>query len=414
MIRKPKEPFLTKRWVYRLSDLGLDPFKFPDEDGKNYDRDTPTVGNLTTPNIIVSEEMVGRDGRRYALFENYVQVFRFCESIRKEGKIPHLYEISPYYMKLHFDIDLKKEESGDGILDDSIFEGTNRHFYILRPCLQSIDRVFARLFPNHYDPERIIEDILVFEAHRDDKISFHVIIDGYYLSCQETHAFYREVVNDMVQGGYVSQSTALDFSVYKKNQSFRMFGSNKATLSGRSGVKQLYAGPPVEIGPGRCFSRESMIASCFKNEIKVDERLRNLRLLERSLLSNTLGNVRLSMPSSVNKSVKGRPPLNANLEESTMTEEEMVKMEEVFFRHYSSKTDKGERAFQFMKFVPRGGYVCLKRIKPSTCPVCEKQHEAENAFLYCTPEGNVNFVCRRAQESRKGRSSMYVGMLTTT
>lgn len=410
MIVHPKRPFLTKRWVYRLSKLELEPFKFPDEESKNYEGDTPNVGNLVAPNIIVSEEIAGKDCRRYALFENYVQVFRFCEHLRSEGQIPHLYEISPYFMKLHFDIDIKLG-NGDQP-ENEMFEGQNRYYYVLRPCLESIDEVFSKLFPAYYDPEEIINNLLVFEAHRQDKISFHVVVDGYYLPCHENYIFFREVVENMAARGYVSQSAAVDFSVYKKNQSFRMFGSNKATMKTKEGVKQVYNGPPLEMGPGRIFSREGILQSCFRNETVVDDRLRNLRILERSLLSNTLGNVRLTPPHSVKKQRLRDVGFSSNPRDNvSMTDEDIKSILTTFSDHPSSKTEDGSRAFSFTKFVSRGGFLCLKRIKSSHCAVCDKDHGGENAFLYCSPTGDIKFVCRRAQESKKGGTPIYVGRL---
>jgi hypothetical protein len=414
MIQRPKESFLNKRWVYGISKLELEPFKYPDEESECYDKETPNVGKLEAPNLIVSEEleMSGKTTRRYAVFENYVQVYRLCENIRSNGATPHLYEICPYYMKIHFDIDLKLDSENASEVNE-MFEGHNRYHYLLKPCLESIEEVFAGLFPLHYNPSEFIDNVLVFEAHRSSKISFHIVVDGFYLSCHETHSFYEKVKESMACKGCVSQASMVDFSVYKKNQAFRMFGSNKASMPSREGVKQVYNGPPLEIKT-RTFSRERMYASSFRNETDRREGLRNLRILERSLLSHTLGNVRLSIPSSKpdkgnNPPTKGKGGLTT--ESRSISDEELTGCLNIFFGHPCSKTEKGEKAFSYTKYVSRGGYICLIRDKPSHCPVCKKDHEAENAFLYRTPTGDVNFVCRRAQESKKGGSSLYIGQL---
>jgi hypothetical protein len=417
MISRPKEPFLSKRWVYGLSKLELEPFKYPDEESKNYERETPDVGNLTPPNIIVSEEIHDpvsqKTTRRYALFENYVQVYKFCNHVRTEGRTPHLYEVCPYYMKIHFDIDVKMEDG-----TETMFEGDNRYYYILRPCLRSIDEVFSKLFPAHYNSEDFVDNILVFEAHRSSKISFHVVVDGFFLACHEAHYFYKLVTDNMAENGFIAQSSMVDFSVYKKNQAFRMFGSNKAAMSGREGVKTVYAGPPIHLSSTgsveRVFSRERMYTSSFKNECREDEALRNLRILERSLISNTLGNTKLfisvkKQAERLSPSVSSISPSYRSSEIVSMTKEELEKVINVFFQHTCSKTERGDTAFSYMKYIARGGYICLKRIKESYCPICKKNHEAENAFLFRNPDGDVNYVCRRAQESKKGSSYMYIG-----
>lgn len=417
MIRKPQESFLRKRWVYKLAELKLDPLKISDDAALKCSDDEAKVGNLVAPNIILSEELVGSGGRRYALFDNYVQVYRLCEHVRSNGDIPHLYEICPYFMKIHFDIDVKRDFFVDTEISeneiDSMFRVSGddkKYFYILRPFLRSIEAVFERFFPDKFNKETIIKDLLVFEAHRPDKISFHIVLDGFYLSCHDCWFFYRAVVEDMVLGGNVLQSQMADFSVYKKNQSFRLFGSNKSTMSSpREGIKRIYNGPSLDVGGNRTFSKESMISSSFRNEPR-DERLVNLRILERSLLSHTMGSTRLSIAQTVAKEMNAKTRTTEKQEENVIMDEgEIAKILNVFFNSAVSKTDSGERSFRFLKYVNRGGLICLNRTKENYCRSCDKRHEAENAFLFCTPTGDVNFVCRRAQESRKGGSCLYIG-----
>jgi hypothetical protein len=420
MITRPKEPFLNKRWVYSLSKLELTPFRYPDEESKNYEKDVPNVGNLEAPNLIISEEIYEKISkkttRRYALFENYVQVYRLCEHLRNNGNVPHFYEICPYYMKIHFDIDLKLESENEGLFKDN-----NRYNHILRPCLESIDEVFSKMFPSHYSPSEFVDNMLVFEAHRAEKISFHVVVDGFYLSCKEVDFFYREVVDEMARKGYVQQSKMVDYSVYKKNQAFRLFGSNKATMSGREGIKKVYDGPAIELPSRglegslgcRIFSRERMFSSCFRNEDDKCDRLRDLRISERSLLSHTLGSVHLTISTKVLRS-EGTPRISREVtlaEPLAITDDELSEVLKVFFQHPCSKTENGDSAFCYMKYIPRGGYIYLKRTKSSYCEVCKKRHEAENAFLTLSVGGEVQFVCRRAQESKRGGSSTYIGQM---
>lgn len=425
MIRKPQDTFMKKRWVYKLADLNLDPFKFPDETAKEYGNSSTEgtgtkVGNLVAPNIIVSEEMPGGESRKYSLFDNYVQVYRICENIRQKGSIPHLYEMCPYFMKIHFDLDVKMDFFDEMDIEESelksLFQVSGderKYFYILRPYMKAIETVFERLFPLNYDKETFVDNFLVFEAHRSDKISFHVILDGFYLPCHECWLFYKEVVDQLVIEGNVLQSQMADFSVYKKNQSFRLFGSNKSTMKNpKEGIKRIYNGPELDIGDGRVFSRERMVRTCFKDE-QTDENLINLRILERSLLSHMIGNVRLTLnqskgsASNIAKTMEKAGGKQVDIIE--MKDDEIMKIMDVFYKHPVSKTESGERAFGFLKYVQRGGLICLKRTKENFCRVCEKKHEGENAFLFCNPTGDVSFVCRRAQESKKGGSCLYIG-----
>lgn len=409
MIRTPPEGFTKKRWVYKLQDLKLEPLKFPDEEGRVYDGGSK-VGNLEAPKIIISEEDEERESRKYALFDNYVQVFEYCRCLRKQGNIPHLYEICPYFMKLHFDIDVGKNDNAETF---ELFNGDNKYKMLLAPFLESVEETFKTLFPINYVEGEFIKNLLVFEAHRSDKISFHIIVDGFYLPCHECWLFYKEVVDHMISKGREVQSGFIDHSVYKKNQSFRLYGSNKAKLGKRDGIKEIYRGPTVKVN-GKEFNKDIMVTSCFNDESYTDDLLK-LRLLERSLLTNVVCCVRLSLQKNKTKTDNLRKiePRDNDLVNVNLDDKELNKTLEIFFNNPISKTETGDPAFEFDKFVSRGGFICLRRLKQSHCKVCERKHEGDNPFLYITPTGDVNYVCRRAQELKvKGGSKFYIGNVT--
>lgn len=412
MIRAPQEGFLKKRWVYKLQDLKLDPLKFPDEEARLYD-DSVKVGNLEAPKIILSEEDEVRESRKYSLFDNYVQVFEYCRYVRKQGSVPHLYEICPYFMKIHFDIDIGKEDRSDAF---ELFDGNNKYTLLLKPILESAEMVFKNLFPTNYDPEEFVNNILVFEAHRSNKISFHVVIDRFYLPCHECWLFYKEVVDHLNDTGREMQASVIDPSVYKKNQSFRLYGSNKAKLKTREGIKEMYGGPELIINEeGKRFSKDTMINSSFVNEDFSRDML-NLRMLERSLLSNVLCSVRLSLQKQKTNggNLKKIEPREHNATTININDDELKRTLEIFFNSPISKTKTGDNAFVFDKYISRGGVICLRRTKENHCRICERDHDGENPFLYITSTGDVNYVCRRAQESKmKGGSSMYLGNITS-
>jgi len=414
MILPLQNPVSRKRWTYKLADLGLDPLKFNDDEGRDYDKESGKVGNLVAPNIIVSAETEGMSARKYALFDSYVQVYNYCMWLRTNNQIPHLYEVCPYFSKIHFDLDITGNDATDFDFEELELKN-NRYYVILRPYLQSIERVFAKLFPLNYDPVSFFTNLLVFEAHRPgEKISFHIVVDGFYLPCHESWLFYKEVVDDLVHEGMVLQSGFADFSVYKKNQSFRMFGSNKGTMrTATAGIKQIYNGPDLELSPGKVFSRKGMVDSCFKNESIQDPKLVNLRVLERSLISNTIGNIRLTLNSSKasnsNRKIAMERVGQRALSEVTISDEGLKTVLEIFFRSSLSNTKTGERAFGFEKVIP-GDIICLKRLRGSYCSICERTHDSENSWLTLSPTGDIYFVCRRAHEKRDGGGHrMYVG-----
>lgn len=399
MIRIPKKTYETKRWVFRLSELGLSPFKYSDEIGERYgetEEESHSVYHLESPNVIVSEELEN-GGRRFALFKNYMEVYRYSKSIRETtGEPSHLYEICPYFMKLHFDIDVTKDDISPLLGDsESIFEGEFRYHHILKPYLIAIMNVFQQLFPSEYDETSLFDNLLVFEAHKNTKISFHIVIDGYYLPCYECWLFFKEVVDHLRSRAEFASEVA-DHSVYKKNQSFRLLGSNKRAMVKRA-VKEIYSGPPLRIRD-REFSRQSMIESSFLGE-EVKKELIIPRILPRSILSHTMGCIRITFPRT-------EQPLNVlgkNIEDprNDVSDDELVGVMRVFANSSLSKTPDGKEAFKFSA-ITRGGIVCLRRQCKNFCKVCERDHENDNPFLTLSSTGDVYYNCRRAQESKRG------------
>jgi len=420
MIRKPKPSFETKRWKFKLKDLGLGPLRFSDEVGELYneiDGGETKVYELETPNIIGSEEVEGR-GRRFCLFKNYMELYRYSRCIRETTGLPsHLYEICPYFMKIHFDIDLGLDEHP---MVSSLFEGDNRYHFILKPYLVATVKCFEKLFPSEYDPTKIVENLLAFETRRKEKISFHIVLDGYYMPCHECWLFYKEVMEYLSSEAEIL-TKACDSSVYKKNQSFRILGSNK--VSGKKeAIKEIYSGPPLDI-LGKRFCRQTMIETSFDGE-EYEERLLIPRILPRSLLSHTMGCIRVTIPPPRNliqdpTRVKGgecgenlknyirEMGSKISFSRPSFSDEEIVSIMNLFLGHPLSKSPSGTPAFKFSGSTA-SGLVCLRREHASFCGICERIHENENPYLTVSPTGDVHYYCRRnAGKQTMGRQ--YIG-----
>lgn len=404
MIRKPKETYMEKRWKFKLKDLGLGPFKFADETSEDYDKSKNTEGvyELETPKLLIGEEISG-GARRFALFNHAIEVYRYSKWLRETtGEASHLYEICPYYMKIHFDVDVGMDRVEEMFDDpDQIFGGDFRYQFILKPLLGAILDVFEESFPREFDEGGVFDNLLVFEAHRPDKISFHVVLDGYYLSCHDCFLFFRKTI-DRLKTEAEFASLVADPSVYKKNQSFRLMGSNKLGM-GRRGVKEIYAGPPLNIRE-REFSRDGIIRSSFVGGEPIESGLIVPRVFPRGILSNTLGCVRLAFP--VSKTTAPRSLFQAP-EERSCSEEEVASVLEFFFRTEHSKAADSSRAFSLTK--ESRGIICLRRLKKSYCRVCEREHEGDNPFLTTSPTGDIYYHCRRALEAKKGGCRIYIG-----
>jgi len=374
MIVRPRERIHNIRWKYKLKDLDLPPLKLA-EGGDS-------VFNLEMPGVIVGEELE-TGTRKFTLFPNYIELYKYSKWVyTNTGLPPNLYETCPYFMKIHFDIDLGRDLIPSPEQALKIFDGDFRYNHILKPYLASILSVFSETFPSE---RGVLENLLVFEGHREDKISFHIVVDGYYLPCHECQEFSRLVVESVRRHNEFVSELA-DFSVYKKNQSFRLLMSSKRGK--KAGAKKIYEGPPLVL-PCGTFSRQSMIDSSFGEEAFSPEMLIP-RVLPRSLISFTLGCTRLSM--------KIPEPPREKLPPVSLQQDEIDHILDNFSKKSISQTSDGRQAFKFTGVAGGGGILCLQREFKNLCGVCDREHESSDPFLTVSPNGDVFFHCRRAKD----------------
>lgn len=400
---------INRRWVGKLADLKLDPFKIKDSEEEGEE----IVYNIPPPKIVVGEEQdTGR--RMFSLFESHVELFKYIREIQSRKDIPHLYEICPYFMKIHFDVDL----SLDGIeklnlTPQQVFEDPNfKYEHILKPILNSLIETFETLFKGKV----LRNNILVFEAHRKgEKISFHIVVDKYYLSWKDCRYFYEKVKSHLQCQGFGFQASVVDSSVYKKNQNFRTMFSNK--LSKKDGIKLVYSGPDMLLNRGLKLSQQLMTNSSLSRNDTVGDITTDIlefRIFSRSLLTNLVSCTRLEMEYSkteILNTVFQSNTRNSNGSPKTRVNDgDLEKMLKVFFSHPVSKTEKGETAFEYYCVVEQ--FVLVKRLKKKDCEICKKVHDHEHAYILHDSTGQVFFICRRAQESKlKDGIKMYIGSI---
>jgi len=396
MIIKTDLGKVTKRWVYKLDLLGLEKSKVGCNEGE--DEVVPTV---QPPKLIISEETETKT-RTYALFSGYPELFRYITNHKREHSVPpSLYEVCPYYMKMHFDIDLSTEG-----LDEEIIKCRDK--VILYPILVAFKDVLETNFPGKFTDTIFVDSLVITESHTLDKISYHIVQDNYFLTNLECKILYEQTKALLVKRSQKLQAESIDPSVYKTNQSFRVFMCCKKN---KKNIKKAYSGPELEFGT-EAYSRNRLI-----------ERLRNkyekiecvtpieMKVLAASLISNIITSSRLSMSSQ-------SPAIARHVSSSASRTSRPIDPRDVnafgmFCKHPLGQSADGSNAFE-LSYALSGGIIVLNRVKSSRCSLCNRVHDEENVYLKIEMNNDIHYCCRRAQEEnpKKGYTT-YIANITS-
>ena len=287
--------------------------------------------------------------RRFGGFaspESFEAWYQRVPQVKRNG-----YEVIWGHQKPHFDIDISSPD----------VDGEK----ILQALLQGIETVLGRLSVQ-WQPQSALA---VYTSHGTTskgtmKQSYHVVLPTYmHASSEEAKAFAYAAIAEMP----ADLQPYVDKGVYSPTQQFRLLGSTKlGDQRHKSATAVVYKGTSVP-------ATTSLAAS---------------------LVRHTAGCTTLpALPTSPALwTVQAAPEVaysDAHAAFALLAYETWCKEDGVPFAF-----DKAEQSF-----------VYLRRLRPSTCPVCERVHEHDNAFLYIHPEGHVYYYCRRNTDKRR----TYVG-----
>jgi hypothetical protein len=215
--------------------------------------------------------------------------------------------------------------------------------------------------------------ILVFSSHGKEKWSYHIIIDGFYCDThQDAGELFKRIISRMPK----DHLDWLDGSIYSVNHCLRILGSVKE--DGR-----------IKILDKKWKYKDEEILFEYPEQPRHENHRLALEF-ERSFL--TLNSNCYPLPSFVQKQaldgVEKKPEKQA--------EEDVI--------HYASLLFKSLYGDICVPIGCMNNMILLSRRYASGCPICERVHENENAFLWLKPveESNVftkyeiYFHCRRA------------------
>jgi hypothetical protein len=271
------------------------------------------------------------------------------------------------------------------------------------------------------------EHVIVCSTHRESKVSYHVIIDGYmHGSEEEAKAFFQEVIKISDEPDLLL--SALDDSVYKGNQNFRLLWNHKMGMSVVKLMEEefMYNGEPYKhVWKQKVINEHhfnimmlettmlTTISSCevlplYLEEAKADNTVLTDEDAELafSLLRDKWVEEQALIHSLIEKEKrKGDDPARACKEELT------YKKSPLPFDIVS--VDNNPSLPFHLTGGRKGGLIYLARDRPSYCSVCEKVHMKMPPCLYIRC-GKVYFTCRRSIKHKGKKISTFLGTIPYT
>lgn len=307
------------------------------------------------------------EGRRYMLFEGYLDFLEFQNRLSHDLRCFHEVIFGSLRRKPVIDFDL---EPSCSISPETL----------LNILLEKL----VEMLPETFVPER---DLLVYESVDDTKFGAHIVVDNWCLSDHlDARAFtekLKAMLPDFMKG-------MIDGSVNSSTSHLRMLGCSKF---GTKRVKRLR----------RLFKLKGKLIEHKHYEEPRNEKMRaNLEMSE-SLI--TFASYCKPLPLF-------RDPLddpnNINNQDKKIDDEKVEAAIELIHQHPFFKTNEWCYSFDGVK----KGYIQMKRLRSSWCSICNKIHDTMGFYLSIVGETErIYFHCWSAIKNHREGAFFLVGEL---
>lgn len=340
--------------------------------------------------------------RLYGLFHTYIDFFKYYQKIDPHYK--SFFEVLIYSIKPYFDVDISRKQYPH--LTDADAET------IKDTIVDAIIVVFSSMDIT-LQPET---DILLYQSHDPTKYSFHIVCNHYYcISIAECGFLYKKVVSELVARksdiiGF------LDHGIYNSIQHFRLLGSGKLDGMGNCRRHKQFC------ETWRFHGKD--ITHRYRESPRSEEH-RQLLQLEESLVSFVANSKLLpsfapQTPAPIDSNPGGNPGASSSspgdsIDSKTVPDSNSVPVAEMVENITDSLMQKivslfrqaqPELAASFtQREIRNTGTIQLNRNYPSFCPLCNRTHEHENAYLRIWKyrgQLRIKFYCFRFEGEHKG------------
>lgn len=335
-----------------------------DEDGNYNKKSLLKYENYNNTGIVVCKETTNR---AFSNFSSFLSFYDYLNRTPENYKCFYEYIFGNYAQKIYADFDIKKLQDPSKmkyVPNTPLIESEN---ITESACVSSDESWLAvveyidcvkRIFPQIED-----EDILIFNSHRENKYSYHVVIDRWCLPNSEQNKICFSKIMEIYPDEYKHM---IDHSMYKSIQAFRIYGCHKWGVTSSKVVDQGSLWRPLN-------------SNCNLE----------IEIFLASLISNT--SYCNFLPSFEN------PKKKQNFESISISENNLTRALNMCCNFENCQIDD----LPYVVGEIRSGLVLMRRVKSSFCNVCNRIHETENPYLIFSKKGNVYLDCRRNEKGKK-------------
>ena len=358
-------------------------------------------------NVVVCQQL---KYRQFARFENHSDFLKYQRCVQPFENC--FYEIMTENMrrKPYFDIDIKRYPSHN-LLDKT------KSDELIKKLKENIVLVLA---------EKIGEEkankaqILVYTSHTEKKLSYHVIIHGYYLKDHRECKNFFEHVSEKTEWNYQSY---IDCSVYKTVQQLRMLGSHKYFVQNNKtfspSLSDNYIVPERYLRFPKGKESYMLLTSLVTNMTDCDH-LPGFEYVEpnidygRFIYLPESDAERLDFLEKIINDTPNKPECDGLVKVAlpgkagAAEDKDLDEILDVFYAKYPKE------AFKFKRIISHDGNLIITflRRRSTFCDTCQRKHYNENPYVRVNGMNrDLYFHCRRESED-KGELFGSLGKLT--
>jgi hypothetical protein len=351
--------------------------------------------NFTETNLIICQKL---QYLYFGLFNNYLDFVKYMLKNTPENEKCYYETIfgnSP--QRPYFDIEFYIP-SGEIVKDGSLIlpeSEADESVECLRNCVLEELQELGKSFRSENILKYNNTHILVFTSHNKNKRSYHMVVEGFCVSnYKENKEFHDRVIKRMPD----EWKNIIDHGMYKSLQQFRIAGNTKWESNRYKILNEK-------------LTLNYMNTKGWIPKIEPDdENHKMVLLLEASLISQTSGCIMLICRPDEKKSYYNS--CDTNIEGfNPLTPDEIKEALALCYKYANLEFGDIRFPYTYLRTVEDNGIssiILLKRLRASTCAICDRIHEHENPYLIVSgPEREVYLDCRRNSENKK----LFVGKL---